>query len=593
MISASRRWVRRNRSGLAIAAGVVGATYLAGQYVIGKISEARERMTSDRLAREKYAIPIARLSLAQWLTPPSLRRRFEQNQTDCTFTVLALLPNVTENVLEALPVEQLTHELQQKKAERLARAGGEGTAAELSSGPSSIRDGGDNASLSSFQSSSYVHASQLAQSESDMARPRKSKAQLWNEIKISSITRSFTLLYTLSLLTLLTRIQLNLLGRLNYLSSVISLVRPSPPERANSISLEDNDSPGSPGGPTLGNDFETNRRYLAFTWFLLNKGYASLLSEIQAAVTEVFATISPTEAISASRLSDLTLHVRQKIEGSNLSERRAKDWLAYLLPPRAEEQDLLVESGVLTPPPSTSSTSSPIPKPSSPAPIPSPPKISKSGLETANSPLRKLLDETSDLIESPTFTRIHSLLLNTLFSHLIDQKVADQAFPAQPPPRQPQHDHPQSQPPHLPPEEAAQRITEIPSTVTVVPAHSEHSEPTAKLATILAVLTRQAHAIGNGNNPPNEYVEAMEREVREVEAFAAVIYSSQLNVEPPGEDVDRAGLPGSGLPRDGQEEVEGSSGGSGDGGMGVGGGMEALLESAWSKVLAASSVVGR
>jgi peroxin-3 len=57
MISATRRWVRRNRSGIAIAAGVVGATYLAGQYVIGKISEARERMTSDRLAREKLFLP--------------------------------------------------------------------------------------------------------------------------------------------------------------------------------------------------------------------------------------------------------------------------------------------------------------------------------------------------------------------------------------------------------------------------------------------------------------------------------------------------------------------------------------------------------
>ncbi len=53
MISASRRWVRRNRGGIAVAAGVVGATYLAGQYVIGKVSEARERMTSDRMAREK------------------------------------------------------------------------------------------------------------------------------------------------------------------------------------------------------------------------------------------------------------------------------------------------------------------------------------------------------------------------------------------------------------------------------------------------------------------------------------------------------------------------------------------------------------
>lgn len=508
----------------------------------------------------------------------SLRRRFEQNQIDCTFTVLALLPNLTENVLEALPVEQLTHELQQKKAERLARSGADGTPSELSSGPSSIREGGDNASLSSLQSSSFVHASQLAQSESGSIGSRKSKAQIWNEIKISSITRCFTLLYTLSLLSLLTRIQLNLLGRLNYLSSVISLTRPSPPERANSISLEDNDSSGSPDGPTFGNDFETNRRYLAFTWFLLNKGYAALLSEIQAAITEIFGTISPTEAISHTRLSDLVLQVRQKIEGSTANERRNKNWLAYLLPPREEEEDLLIESGVLTPP-TTSSATSPDQQSIS-SPLRPSPSATKSGLEQPNAPLRKLLDETADLIESPTFTRIHTLLLNSLFSHLIDTKVADQAFP---PPLQEQPSNPSTE---LPP--TSQRITEISSTVTVVPADSRGGAPTVKLATILAVLTRQAHAIGNGNNPPNEYVEVMEREVREVEAFAAVIYSSQLGVEGWEEDEDLAG----------QETRRGRNGNGRDNGAGGDGreeteaegeGEEGMLESAWSRISGSAS----
>lgn len=53
MIAATRRWLRRNQNGIALAAGVAGATYMAGQYVMGKIAEARERMTFDRLAREK------------------------------------------------------------------------------------------------------------------------------------------------------------------------------------------------------------------------------------------------------------------------------------------------------------------------------------------------------------------------------------------------------------------------------------------------------------------------------------------------------------------------------------------------------------
>lgn len=53
MIGATRRWIRRHRTGLAIGAGVIGVGYLAGQYVLSKISEARERMSSERIAKEK------------------------------------------------------------------------------------------------------------------------------------------------------------------------------------------------------------------------------------------------------------------------------------------------------------------------------------------------------------------------------------------------------------------------------------------------------------------------------------------------------------------------------------------------------------
>lgn len=43
----------------------------------------------------------------------SLRRRFIQNQEDCTFTLLALLPTLSSQILTDLDVEQQTHDLQQ------------------------------------------------------------------------------------------------------------------------------------------------------------------------------------------------------------------------------------------------------------------------------------------------------------------------------------------------------------------------------------------------------------------------------------------------------------------------------------------------
>lgn len=128
----------------------------------------------------------------------SLRRRFEQNQEDCTFTVLAILPTATENLLDAIPVEQVLEELQKQKAERLARSVGPSEIA--STAPPSVADtADDDAKSSSFQSESYVHASQMAGdgesvmttgsaeggADSGERKSKRSKAQLWSEMKIS------------------------------------------------------------------------------------------------------------------------------------------------------------------------------------------------------------------------------------------------------------------------------------------------------------------------------------------------------------------------------------------------------------------------
>lgn len=118
----------------------------------------------------------------------SLRRRFEQNQADCTFTVLALLPTAAENILDALPVEELTQELQRKRAERLARIGGDMAGSEISSTTPSLVDGGGR-NVGGLQNESFIHTSQLAESsvEGESLRLKKSKAQLWNEVKISGM----------------------------------------------------------------------------------------------------------------------------------------------------------------------------------------------------------------------------------------------------------------------------------------------------------------------------------------------------------------------------------------------------------------------
>lgn len=110
--------------------------------------------------------------------------------------MLAILPAAAENILDAIPVEQVLEELQRQKAERVARSIGPSEIA--STAPPSVADTTEEDTKSSIlQSESYVHASQIA-SEGDSAtgsaesgadaverKNKKSKAQLWNEMKIS------------------------------------------------------------------------------------------------------------------------------------------------------------------------------------------------------------------------------------------------------------------------------------------------------------------------------------------------------------------------------------------------------------------------
>lgn len=126
---------------------------------------------------------------SQQLICLSLRRRFQQNQEDCTITVLELLPTVTENILEALPSEKIAEEIQQKKAQRLGRNAGisDNAPSDISSTTPGTAAEVDSKSLSSLQSESYVHASQMGASSSSggEARPPRNKTQLWGELKVS------------------------------------------------------------------------------------------------------------------------------------------------------------------------------------------------------------------------------------------------------------------------------------------------------------------------------------------------------------------------------------------------------------------------
>ncbi|KAJ4391833.1 peroxin [Gnomoniopsis smithogilvyi] len=486
MFAATRRWLRRNRTPITVTVGLIGAGYVVTQYVVSKLNEARERMSNDRIAKE------------------NLRRRFQQNQEDCTYTVLALLPTAATKILETLDVEKITLEIQQMK-------GGNGTNKSVLSGsgdsmslPETVGLTDEDGRSMISASESGVHASQITVppasqtseggEQAQPAKPKRSKRQLWGDVTISSITRAFTLMYTLALLTMLTRIQLNLLGRRSYLSSVVSLATGS---NTATISLENKDDDNST--EAYGDDFEVNRKYLTFSWWLLNKGWVDVMQRVEAAVRQVFGQMSPRDQVTFESFSKLTEEVRRLVEGgsppgqSQQTGGTSTQWLPFLLPTPDQEEYVLRESGILDDS-AASQTQRTDREPSTP---------------TSALSLRRLLDETSDLIESPTFTHVLTQILDAGFSVLLDRKLAEGPFELPPSPTSPAA--------------AAQIIVDVSADVV-----RDRAEKKVLLPKCLSVLTRQAHNIGNG--VPNDYLQAMES-VQDLEGFAAVVYSSNWENE--------------------------------------------------------------
>lgn len=343
---------------------------------------------------------------------------------------------------------------------------------------------------------------------------------------MAAITRAYTLIYTLSLLTMLTRIQLNLLGRRSYLSSVVSLATGSAQA---TISLENNDDDNAE--QAYGSDFEVNRKYLTFSWWLLNRGWVDIMQRVEAAVREVFGDLSPRDTLTLETFSTLTSQVRRLVEGGSPGGGRAgTQWLPFLLPPPDMEELVLRESGVMDDDNDNDNSAS---RPQQQQPTLADGFTSAAASATCAASLRRLLDETADLAESPSFAHVHAQLLDAAFSLLLRGKLAQGAF------------------------EASAPVTAGDSSS---PAHASTSSKAVLLPKVLSVLTRQAHAIGNGM--PNEYLREMEA-VRDLEGFAAVVYSSNWESEIARDDDVGAGA-GTGLGRAAAAAAATSSVGAGE-----------------------------
>lgn len=114
----------------------------------------------------------------------------------------------------------------------------------------------------------------------------RTKLELWQELKALAFTRAVSSLYLVSFLNLQTCVTLNLLGRADYITSVVDLAR----DRgiAGELVIEDLASayariPGVDQSETA----ETDQKFLTFSWYLLHRGWPMLVERVRTAVDEV------------------------------------------------------------------------------------------------------------------------------------------------------------------------------------------------------------------------------------------------------------------------------------------------------------------
>ncbi|XP_006821234.1 peroxisomal biogenesis factor 3-like [Saccoglossus kowalevskii] len=142
-----RRFWHRHRTKLFVTGAVIGGAVLLGKYASWKLNELREQ------------------EAVEYLSLTRRQHHFDSNQRTCNMTVLSMIPNLKEILMQLLDSENLTAQLKNKPTNRV---------------------------------------------------------EIWEELKIISFTRTIVAVYSSCMLVVLLRIQLNIIGGYMYLDGMSS-----------------------------------------------------------------------------------------------------------------------------------------------------------------------------------------------------------------------------------------------------------------------------------------------------------------------------------------------------------------------------------
>ncbi|KAF7305908.1 hypothetical protein HMN09_00745000 [Mycena chlorophos] len=508
-------------------AGFVGAAYFVRRYISDRLEDVREQMEQERVARD------------------NLKRRFSQTQSDISYTVLMLIPALSEQVLREMDVDALTHELQaySKARSTPSLSASVASSIDMPAARPESRSESDTSLVDTASTQSWVETSPMGRSgemilgesvaplqlsdslmtstsgdtdtssnvsyqgsavdstsSSESSKP--TKAELWNELKMLTFTRTLTTVYTTTLLSLFTVVQLTLLARARYVRSVVEQERQ---QRTQQSLMPDLSMLLSAGFGLTGMDpllgaipgveeegdiaagFEplsegedeqemevAAAKYLTMSWWILHVGWKDVGERVRRGVEEVFGGVSLKTKLSPSDLHRLIHDVRRRVEHEVTFEgtERKVDFHTTLLPQTPETtQHVLTQGGYsYSLVPSASSSSQP----------------HHHQLQQQPEPFNALLDETRSVISSPDFACVFEACLDRATEVLLNSV------------------------------ESAVFVTD--ADTTVVPGE----EVRIRLAGLLPGLARWSHLALNGL--PNELVDNV-LAVRQVSAFSAVVFA--------------------------------------------------------------------
>jgi len=335
-----KTFVQNNRRKIFITSGIFGGVYLIGRFAKGKLVELQQTMALDQITRE------------------NIKKRYQRNQFDCLTTTANFLPILLEEISSTYNVEIITARLQHTK-----------------------------------NTSTQINPEDPEQDlEKIQKLEKKTKRELWEELKIMSFTRLIASVYIINLISLFTYLQINLIGRYVYIDSVITLNHNKTESSTSSSEKERALSDDS----TQGLSTEIQAKYLAFSYYLIHVGWKELAEKVREETEKEIGPLLLNGKITFENLIEIFNKIRMNVEETAQipsNSKKYKDLNKDLNMTRFIINNEKYDNEIL-------------------ATVTNDPKV------VIDEKLKNLLNETRDILESEDFSAVLSSCLNDSFESL-------------------------------------------------------------------------------------------------------------------------------------------------------------------------------